>query len=83
MAALEREPADQGAFLDQACFQDGAVKLSSGEVTLAADSICQACDCSDAYDPVPVEESMFQRQIGLNCKLDLMEAEAEFTPLTR
>ena len=49
MAALEREPADQGAFLDQACFQDGAVKLSSGEVTLAADSICQACDCSDAY----------------------------------
>jgi hypothetical protein len=26
---------------------------------------------------------MFQRQIGFNRKLDLMEREAEFTPLTR
>jgi hypothetical protein len=36
------------------------------------------CECSG--DPIPVEEYMFQRQLGLNSVLDLMEGEAEFTP---
>jgi hypothetical protein len=36
--------------------------------------------CEGSRDPIPVEECMFQRQIGLNGVLDLMEGEAEFTP---
>jgi hypothetical protein len=36
--------------------------------------------CEGSREPIPFEEGMFQRQIGLNCLLDLMEGEAEFTP---